>query len=418
MKNTIAVFVFLSCFAGAEAQTNILPGGNAFDGKWLKNEKYEMDCFMVDGSQKSKYGTFKIEVKVNNNKLSVITNLLLPASNETVTDTSISNATQLDPLYRSSNSKTKKYALHFDKEVRGYYLDKISGKTTAVKEPLNKNAFDGYLYPYLLGTLPLDPKFKGKLAAYNFNPDNKDRVHDVNINGVQSETYMTRTEGARSVWKVDVVEEVSNDAYSYYVDKESRKLWKVDILTGGRRIELVTSETGATVGTSGNATITGQVFARDNENDGLLKGMAVLNVNKKQYARAGTLVYLVPATPYFEEFKQRNKKGKTKTKQEPLLPEFAKLIRVVAISDDKGNYEISDVPEGTYYLVVSFGYTHTHRGTETVGQTDVYVNGNYQGSNPINRIYSESQNAAAYIEKKITVDKGEKRVKQNLKRTL
>jgi len=418
MRKAITGFVLMLCATGMQAQKNIVPGGNAFEGKWLKNEKYQMDCFMVEGNQKSKYGTFSVEVKVNSNTLSVITNLRLPASNETVTDTSISGATQLNPIYRSSNSKTKRYALHFDKEVTGYYMDKVTGKTTTVKESLHKNVFDGYLYPYLLGTLSLEPGFKGKLAAYNFKPENKTRVHDVNINQVESATYRSRTEGARSVWKVNVVEEVNNDAYSYYVDKESRKLWKIDILTGGRRIELVTSESRATVSASGNATITGQVFARDNENEGLLKGMAVLNVNKKQYAPAGTPVYLVPATPYFEEFKQRNKKGKAKTSQEPLLPEFEKLIRTVAISDDKGNYEISDVPEGPYYLVVAFGYRHTHRGTETVGQTDVYVNGNYQGSNPINRIYSETQNASAYIEKKITVEKNQKVVKQNLKKTL
>ena len=69
-------------------------------------------------------------------------------------------------------------------------------------------------------------------------------------------------------------------------------------------------------------------------------------------------------------------------------------------------------------MLVTFGYDHTHIGTEVVGQVDVFVNDNYQGSRPITQIYSEGQNATAYIEKKIKVEKNSKTLTKDLKKTL
>lgn len=416
MKVFIVMAFFIVNAVFGYSQTQVVPDSKSVNGKLLKNEKYQMDCYMVDADQKTKFGTFKIEVKVDNNTFSVFTNFLQTGSTDAHLDTAISSLPEFHPIYRALSDKAKMFSLNFDKEVTGLYIDKTTGKRTHIKEAIDKSVFDFYVYPYMLGALSLDTDFKAKLAAFEYKAGNKHHIQNVNINGVESTSFTSKLSGERSVWKVNVFEEGTKDEYSYYIDKELRKLWKVDILTKGRTMEMVDNEL-----TLGNTTVAGQVFARDNQNEGLLSGIAVVNINKKQYAPVGTDVYLIPATPYFENYKEsvkKSKKDKKGLKPEPLSEEFMKTIRTTGVMDDKGHYEFNDVPEGDYYVVVTFGYEHTHIGSETIGQTHTYVNGNYQGSSPITRAYAEGQNASAYIEKKIKVNPNQRVVTQNLKKTL
>lgn len=417
MKKLIAAIGFIVCYISGYSQTSILADGKSFDTKHLKSEKYQMDCYLVNGQERKLINYFKIDVGVNSNQLSLVTVLSFPGTNETVKDTVIADANKLTPVYRSSYSKQRNYAINFNKNVTGYYLDKKTRKITEIKEPVNNNVVDSYLYPYILGTLTLNKNFKGKMSVYDYKNDNSNHINNVNITEVENATYTSKQLGSRNVWKINIQEEATTDKYNYYVDKESGKLWKIDIETKGQKIEMIDNEM-----KFGNATITGQVFARDNENEGLLGGKAILNINKKQFAQQGTGILLIPNTPEYREFKgnlKKYRKDKSPDKIKPTLSgEFIKTIRQTYIKDDKGNYEITDVPEGQYFLLVTFGYIHTSHKKETIGQTDVYVNGTYQGSNPIDRFYTEGQNAAANIEKEIKVEKNQKILKVNLKKTL
>lgn len=417
MKRFIAAIVFIAIYLVGYSQTSILADGKSFDSKRMKSEKYQMDCYLVNGHEKKLISYFKIDVGVNSNQLSLVTTLNFPGTNETVKDTLIADANKLTPIYRSSYSKQRNYAIYFNKEVRGYYLDKKTRKINEIKEPINNNVLDSYLYPYILGTLTLNKNFKGKMSVYDYKNDNSNHISNVNITEVENTTYTSKLLGSRNVWKINVQEEATADKYSYYIDKESSKLWKIDIETKGQQIVMVDNEIKL-----GNATITGQIFARDNENEGLLGGKAILNINKKQFAQQGTGILLIPDTPEYRAFKEslkKYRKDKSPDKIKPTLSEeFIKTIRQTYIKDDKGNYEITDVPEGQYFLLVTFGYIHTSHKKETIGQTDVYVNGTYQGSNPIDRFYTEGQNASANIEKQIKVEQNQKLIKMNLKKTL
>lgn len=417
MKRFIAAIVFIAIYLVGYSQTSILADGKSFDSKRMKSEKYQMDCYLVNGHEKKLISYFKIDVGVNSNQLSLVTVLSFLGTNETVKDTVIANVNKLTPIFRSSYSKQRNYAISFNKDVTGYYVDKATRKKTEIKEQLNNNVMDSYLYPYILGTLTLNTKFKGNLSVYDYKNDNSNHISNVNITTVENATYASKQLGSRNVWKVNVQEESTTDKYSYYVDKESGKLWKIDIDTKGQNIEMIDNEIKL-----GNATITGQVFARDNENEGLLGGKAILNINKKQFAQQGTGILLIPDTPEYREFKEslkKYRKDKSPDKIKPTLPEeFIKTIRQAYVKDNKGNYEITDVLEGQYLLLVTFGYIHTSHKKETIGQTDVYVNGTYQGSNPIDRFYTEGQNAAANIEKEIKVEQNQKVIKINLKKTL
>lgn len=411
---TVAIALIISSVSGY-SQTSILGDGKSFDSKRLKSEKYRMDCYLVNGSEKKLISYFKIDVGVKSNQLSLVTTLSFPGTNETVKDTVIADASKLTPIYRSSYSKQRNYAINFTKEVRGYYLDKATQKKTEIKEPLSNNILDSYLYPYILGTLTLNTKFKGNLTVYDYKNDNTNHIKNVSIGDVETATYTSKQFGIRNVWKVNVQEEATTDKYSYYVDKVSGKLWKIDIDTRGQRIVMIDDEMKL-----GNATIKGQVFAKDNGSF-LPNGKSVFNINRKQYAPSGTGILLIPNTPEYVTFKdalEKYRKDKSEEKIKPTLSdEFIKTIQQTYVRDDNGNYEISDVEEGDYFLIVTFGYIHTSERKETIGQTDTYVNGTYQGSRPIDRIYSVGEKASANIEKKIKVEKGQMELKVILKQT-
>lgn len=153
--------------------------------------------------------------------------------------------------------------------------------------------------------------------------------------------------------------------------------------------------------TAGKSSIKGQAFARDNSNG--LKGIAILNINKKQFAPPGTVVMLLPFTDYFKEWMEVSKKYGKQGKVVELPKEARECIRVTQITDKDGHFEFNNLMPGQFLLYSSFGYEHTQHATEVVGRRDRYVNGTYQGSSDIERHFSYGVNASAYVDKIVTI---------------
>lgn len=410
----LTLLTFLNFYFVGYSQTNNSITNKSFDKSLLKSDKYLMDCFIQEENPKTKFATFSIDIDVNDKTITVNTKLNYDRSNEAITDKTVADINSLKPIYRSTFSKTYDYELNFNNGVEGYYLDKKNQKKITVNDKIASQTIDNFLYTYLLGSLPLSEKFKGNLSTYDYNNPDKNKTADVIIQKVTSTNLPNYDFKENMVWQVDVLETAVNDNYHFFIDKNTRKIARIEVETKGQKMILVTKAV-----EFGGTTISGKVFARDNQNDGMLKGMAVLNINKKQYAPIGTNVYLIPATTYYETFKENAKTYKKQKKSAPVLSnEFVNTIRTTSVQDEKGFYEFKNIAPGDYYLLVTFGYDHTHIGTEVVGQVDVFVNDNYQGSRPITQIYSEGQNATAYIEKKIKVEKNSKTLTKDLKKTL
>lgn len=167
----------------------------------------------------------------------------------------------------------------------------------------------------------------------------------------------------------------------------------------------------------GSAVIKGKVFARDNQAGGIFKGMAVLNINPKQYAPPGTEIFLFPYTPYFQEYLEVSKKYAKKGKVVELPAEALACIKATRVTDEQGHYEFTNLTPGEFFLFTSFGYVHTSTATETVGQTDHYVNGVYQGSNPITQSYSVNNGSNAVVEKRVRIEETGEVKEADLKKT-
>jgi len=427
---TISVIFFVFLKLNTNAQSLIKPGDNSFDKNFIKSSHYEMAYFAVSGRQTVEISSFDVEVKVNGKTISVYTRINSPAGNSIWSDTSIADIHTLRPIYRSSNNSDKQYHIKYGTAIEGDYHDKRSNKNSQIRDKNNGDFFDSFIYPYLLGALPLTSGYKVILPVYEYKPEAKSMISNTRITEVKSSMHRSEITGEHAVWQVSVFEEGTNVKYEYYIDKESRKLWKVEILaSNGKQYLLIDKELDYNPFTAifdkdqtykmvsaGSGTISGQIYARDNQNS--LKGIAILNINKKQYAQQGTTVILIPYTDYFKEWVSLNEKLRKKGRAVPISKEAAECIKVTSVYDNDGNFEFTNLMPGEYYLFTEFGYTHTASRTEVVGYTDIYINGFFQGSAANTEVYKYNTNVKAAVKKIVTIKKEGDKVTVKLKKTL
>lgn len=411
-------------------QTVLVPGENVLDKKLIKNGTYEMAVYAESGGRQVEVSTFTIKINSTPKNLSVYTFLEIAGSKDPSIDTSIADGKTFKPIYRSSNSINRQMVVNYGKDVSGYYYDKKTKKRHTIKDQGNA-FFDSYTYPYLLGLLPLTTGYKNELAVYDFKPGNTSNTKKARIEEVKSNLYVSNLTGEHKVWQVNVYEEATKDSYVYFIDKDTRRIWKVDILTQGQRLQMIDKEidynpfttkfdkaSTLNMVTAGNSVILGTVFARDNQNSGMLKGIAVLNINKKQYARSGTTVLLIPYTPYFKEWIKLNDDLRKKGRSVPLPREAAECIKSTTVYDDEGHFEFTNLMAGEFLLYTEFGYVHTSSRTEVVGYTDTYINGMFQGTRENTTTYNVNSNASASVKKTVTIKNNGDKEEVKLKKTL
>jgi hypothetical protein len=434
--NNMTKFIYFTlvislCGTAGFPQNLLVPGANSFDKKFITSSKYEMACFAFSGQKMVEVSAFTVEVIANAKTTSVYTSLTMLSNNEQYMDTSIAEANTLNPVYRSSNNPNRILSIKYDREITGYYFDKQTKKKNQVREPAKDAFFDSYIYPYLLGALPLTSGYKATMPVYDYKPGNAGNFKTTRIEEVKNNMYKSELTGEHKVWQVSVFEEATSEKYEYYIDKDSRRLWKIDILAAnGQRFVLLNKEADYNPVTakfnkeatlqlikSGTAVISGVAFARDNENEGVLAGKAILNINKKQFAKIGTSVILIPYTPYFKEWVSVNEKLRKQGRAVPLAKEAAECIKVTTVYDNKGNFEFAGLMPGDYLLYTEFGYVHTSNRTEVVGYTDTYINGMFQGSAANTETYKVQGNAAASIKKIVTIKKEGEKLSVKLKKT-
>jgi hypothetical protein len=430
MKHFFSFFFFATVVV-SKAQNNLVSGNTVFEKGRQKNSRTEMAYFAVKGNKIVEIGSFSVAVISNDKTTSVYTTLQFSNSTDLWVDTSISETNTFKPIYRSSFNKDNEFVLRYNKDVTGYHFNKQTNKQTAIKESVKDAFFDSYAYPYFLGLLPLTTGYKNSLSVYDYKPDNKNNINKIKIEEVKNNIYVSSLTGEHKVWQVSVFEETTNDKYDYYIDKDTRQIWKIEILAKGQKLLLLDKELDYNPFVNkfnkvetlklikeGSSVIEGQVFARDNHNDGALKGIAIFNVNKKQFAKRGTSIILIPYTEYFKEWLKLNEVSRKKGKSIPLSKEATDCIKVTPVYDDDGHFEFVNLMPGDYLIYTEFGYVHTGVQTEVTGYTDTYINGMFQGSLANTESSGYSSNASASVKKIVTIDKEGTKVFVKLKKTL
>ena len=100
----------------------------------------------------------------------------------------------------------------------------------------------------------------------------------------------------------------------------------------------------------------------------------------------------------------------------PLSEDAKSCILITEIYDDKGNFEFTNLMEGEYFVFISFKYTDTFSRREVTGTSDVYINGNYAGTQLNTDIFDYAQTGNANFQKIVTIKSNGETVKIKLKR--
>lgn len=229
MKYTLLLLLTATAFIG-HAQTMLVPGKNIIEKKYLKSGTYEWAYFMETDGQLDEAFSFTLSINYTGKTLSIYTNMtmLLDTTGHS-TDTSICDANTFKPIYRSSNSEFHEMVVNYGKDVNGYYYDKQTRKKHIIKEQGNA-FFDSYTYPYLLALLPLTTGYSKEFTVFDFIPDNSTNLKKTRIENVISDVYVSKLTGEHKVWQVSVYEEATKDSFVYYIDQETRRIWKIDFV--------------------------------------------------------------------------------------------------------------------------------------------------------------------------------------------
>lgn len=434
MKKVI-LLLFIQAFGiNCLSQTKILPSDNSIDKALLKSDSYTMSYSIKQNGSFIEIGAYETIITNEGNKFDVKTTLSFHNSEIVWKDHFIADATSFKPISSTSErSGDRTLTLNFSDKIVGEIRNK-NGKKTPINERTNEEFFDIATYPYILKALPLKSSYKATIPVYDYEAVAvSNRFCNVIIKEVKSDLFVSDLTGEHQVWKVSVFEESTAHNFQYYIDKSNRKIWKIDIVSAkGDVILLKNKETDFNpfknmfdkeetlkLVNNGSSTVEGVAFARDNENEGALKGIAILNINKKQYAPKGTTIVLMPYTAYYKEWIELNKKqAKIKNAQAIPLPKDAfDCLKFTAVYDDDGHFEFTNLMKGEYLLSTSFGYNHTTRRTEVAGVSDVYYKGNYVGSNVYTSVFSYSVAGKANVQKVVIVEKNEEKLQVKLKKT-
>lgn len=411
------------------AQTQSFTTLSAFDVQKVKSSRLDMDCYLLSQGGRKPISRFTADMKLSGKTIAVYTSLQFTGSADSWTDTSIANAADLKPVYRSSYHGNQVWALQFGKSISGFTYDKKSKKRTTVN-PAAEGAFiDSYLYPYILNSLPLNSGYRASLPVFDFKPEKGGLIKPARVEEVRSSALKSSLTGEHKVWLVTVFEETTNEKYEYSIDKSNGRIRKIEIYTPDQHILMEDRESdynpfkstfdyAATLSMikDGQATIKGQAFARDNQAS--IKGIAILNVNKKQYAQQGTVIVLIPYTNYYKEWIKINDAGRKKGTAYPLSKEAAACIKTTTVYDEDGNFEFTNLKPGEYLLYTEFMYIHRSTHTEVIGYTDTYINGMFSGSYANTNSYSVDAEVKATVKKTIEIKKPDEKVSVKLKKTL
>ena len=236
----VLFFLFLTvAYFKSNAQDFLVPSKKAVGKKWIKNSSYEMIWYALKDTVKFEIGKVNTQISRDHTNLTVVTKVSMRNMKTPWVDSTIANLKTLRPIRHASYNMQRAMVLNFGKIVTGFYNDKISNSSLIVSDTTTSEYFDSNLYPILIGWLPLCNGYKKDILIYDYNPTAKMGVLKASIKNVSDSTYHTKNNGIRNVWVVTVSDEIGNGQNgnsTYYFDKESRKLWKQEIDSNGRKM--------------------------------------------------------------------------------------------------------------------------------------------------------------------------------------
>lgn len=427
-----SAFLLLVPLAGM-AQKTVIPGSSDINTDRLKAGKSLYTIYYVKDNNWTKKGTFTNEIIFSGDALRFIVDYKDDKDKWYRKRTSVTDAKTLSSRSYKSEGLKNTLDLNFGATVTGkwHYMTGEKEKQVTIK-PTGKFV-DFNVSEILFTTLPLSTGYKAIIPEFYYgtgtSPDSV--LSNYIIKDVKSYVQRSPKTGEHPSWLVSVLEESSGAYYTYIIDKKDYRIWQREMPVGGGTIEICVNEEldyqpiaskfnkeeALQKLEKGNSVIIGTALARDHSSNNRLQ---VVNINKAQFAPRGTVVSILPNSPYIEEWKAVNKKirkGK-KLPEVPIDPNVSACIKKTTVYDDKGHFEFTNLMPGEYILITSFGYTHQYSYSYYAGTSSlVHPSGAVLSSSPIYKSANAATGATAEIEEIVTIKNDGDKLEIKLKDT-
>lgn len=92
--------------------------------------------------------------------------------------------------------------------------------------------------------LPLDVGYRAIIPVFDYEAADNAKTHRIEITEVKSDVHISDLTGEHKVWKVAVSEGNTGHRFDYFIDKNTRRIWKISIVSAkGDRIAMTNIET-------------------------------------------------------------------------------------------------------------------------------------------------------------------------------
>lgn len=412
------------------SQKPVLPGSPDINTSRLSPGKSLFTIYYVKGSTWANKGTYTNEISVSGNEMRFEVNYKDEKGAWYRKRTSVAEAKTLSPISYKSEGLKNAIELKFGNNITGTYKYlNGGGKDKQILFKPAEKYVDFNVAEFMFSTLPLDVGYKASIREFYYVDHPDSILSNYIIKDVKSYIHQSPKTGSHETWLVNVLEESSGAVYTYIIDKKDHRLWQREMPVGGGTTEVCVNEEldyqpiaakfnkeeALAKLEKGNSVIVGTAFARDH-NGG--RSIAVMNINKAQYAPRGTVVSIIPNSDYLEEWKEVNRKiaKKNKIPKVPIDTNVAACIKKTTVYDDKGHFEFTNLMPGEYILITSFGYTHQYSYSYYAGTSYLmHPSGAVLSSSDVYKSANAATGATAEIEMKVTVKKDGDKVDVNLK---
>lgn len=423
--STMIALISFSAFS----QKTVSPGSSEIKTANLSPGKSLYTIYYVKDATWTKKGTFTHELSTSGNELKLVADYKDPDNKWYRKTTSIANAATLAPINYKFEGLKSTIDLTFGNTVTGKIQHLVNKKAESINLKPTEKFVDYNLAEYLFTTLPLSTGYKAVIPEFYYDGKASDKlVTNYIIKEVKSYQYRSTKTGNHESWLVSVLEESTGALYYYVIDKTKHTIWQREMSMANGMWEICVNEEldyqpikskfnkeeALARLEKGNSVILGTSFARDHSRG----GVAILNMNKAQYAPKGTVVSILPNLPYVKEWNEVNKKirkGK-KLPEVPIDPNVPASIRTTKVYDNEGHFEFTNLMPGEYILMTSFGYTHSYSYSYYAGTNYLmHPSGAVLSSSAVYNTANASTNAKADIETVVTIKENGEKLKVNLK---
>jgi hypothetical protein len=309
-----------------------------------------------------------------------------------------------EPIRAQAETEEFSYNIEFGSSIKGSLENFKTGEKEKFNEPIEEKFFVGSSLEILISLLPLQEGYKAFIPQVTFDQGFRTKVMRWEIEKVQElKTPSCALGEIRDVLLVELSNTlIFSETYKIVLDKKTRRILMVIKNPGNSEKFYVDNEKdiqplktrfdaneARAMINQGTSNITGQAYTID-EN----MPKAMIGKPKKILAPKGSIVMLIPNTPYFQEWFNFNSSLHKKFPPEfagkdlisgcagyPLPLEVKEQTLLTEVTDNKGSFLFQNLKPGEYHVFVQFVATkYTHTTKTPTGGYSVTVNPDGTGS--------------------------------------